>query len=96
MNIALENTEEYVDGRLKNRYGDTFIRGNNGKIVYVIFDSSPTDAIPQYCISVLKSLRTHDNKKNVWKGSYMGFMRSTSMKGSHVLLERLFRCGQLL
>lgn len=31
MNIALENTEEYVDGNLKNRYGDTFIRGNNGK-----------------------------------------------------------------
>lgn len=31
MNIALENTEEYVDGRLKNTYGDTFIRGNNGR-----------------------------------------------------------------
>lgn len=31
MNIALENTEEYVEGRLKNTYGDTFIRGNNGK-----------------------------------------------------------------
>jgi hypothetical protein len=30
MNIALENTQEYVDGRLKNSYGDTFIRGNNG------------------------------------------------------------------
>ncbi|KAI9311252.1 U6 snRNA-associated Sm-like protein LSm6, partial [Dichotomocladium elegans] len=29
MNIALENTEEYVDGVFKNRYGDTFIRGNN-------------------------------------------------------------------
>lgn len=32
MNIALENTEEYVDGKLKNRYGDTFIRGNNGTL----------------------------------------------------------------
>jgi ABC-type cobalamin transport system permease subunit len=31
MNIALENTEEYVDGKLKNKYGDTFVRGNNGK-----------------------------------------------------------------
>jgi U6 snRNA-associated Sm-like protein LSm6 len=31
MNIALENTEEYVNGQLKNSYGDTFIRGNNGK-----------------------------------------------------------------
>lgn len=29
MNIALEQTEEYVDGQLKNRYGDCFIRGNN-------------------------------------------------------------------
>ena len=31
MNIAMEQTEEYVDGELKNRYGDAFIRGNNGK-----------------------------------------------------------------
>lgn len=31
MNIALEQTEEYVGGQLKNKYGDAFIRGNNGK-----------------------------------------------------------------
>ena len=30
MNIALEQTEEHVDGRVTNRYGDAFIRGNNG------------------------------------------------------------------
>ena len=30
MNIAMEQTEEYVDGQLKNKYGDCFIRGNNG------------------------------------------------------------------
>ena len=30
MNIALEQTEEYVNGRVINRYGDAFIRGNNG------------------------------------------------------------------
>lgn len=30
MNIAMEMTEEYINGELKNRYGDTFIRGNNG------------------------------------------------------------------
>ena len=29
MNIAMEHTEEYVDGQLKNKYGDCFIRGNN-------------------------------------------------------------------
>ena len=30
MNIAMEQTEEYQDGQLKARYGDCFIRGNNG------------------------------------------------------------------
>ena len=30
MNIAMEQTEEYVNGSVTNRYGDTFIRGNNG------------------------------------------------------------------
>ena len=36
MNIAMEQTEEYVDGQLKSKYGDCFIRGNNGvcKILY--------------------------------------------------------------
>ncbi|KAF8245342.1 LSM-domain-containing protein [Wilcoxina mikolae CBS 423.85] len=33
MNIALEKTEEYVAGRLRNRYGDVFIRGNN--VLYI-------------------------------------------------------------
>ena len=31
MNIALEKTEEYVGGQLKHKYGDVFIRGNNGR-----------------------------------------------------------------
>ena len=31
MNIALEQTEEYVNGQLKNKFEDAFIRGNNGK-----------------------------------------------------------------
>ena len=30
MNIAMEQTEEFVDGQLKQKYGDCFIRGNNG------------------------------------------------------------------
>lgn len=30
MNIALEKTEEYVNGKLRNSYGDAFVRGNNG------------------------------------------------------------------
>ena len=34
MNIALEQSEEYVNGQLKNKYGDAFIRGNNGEQAY--------------------------------------------------------------
>ena len=30
LNIALEQTEEYVNGQLKQKYGDAFLRGNNG------------------------------------------------------------------
>lgn len=37
MNIALEQTEEYVNGQLKNKYGDAFIRGNNGKSMHMIY-----------------------------------------------------------
>jgi len=33
MNIAMEYTEEYVDGQLKCKYGDAFIRGNN--VLYI-------------------------------------------------------------
>ncbi|CAL6414224.1 unnamed protein product [Bathycoccus prasinos] len=33
MNIAMEHTEEYVNGQLKNKYGDAFIRGNN--VLYI-------------------------------------------------------------
>lgn len=33
MNIALEQTEEYVNGVVTNRYGDAFIRGNN--VLYI-------------------------------------------------------------
>jgi len=31
MNIALEKTVEYVGGQVRNKYGDVFIRGNNGE-----------------------------------------------------------------
>lgn len=32
MNIALEKTVEYVNGEVRNKYGDVFIRGNNGTV----------------------------------------------------------------
>lgn len=34
MNIALEQTEEHVNGRVTNKYGDAFIRGNNGQCCF--------------------------------------------------------------
>ncbi|PFH45468.1 hypothetical protein AMATHDRAFT_119618, partial [Amanita thiersii Skay4041] len=33
MNIALEQTEELVNGRVTNQYGDAFVRGNN--VLYI-------------------------------------------------------------
>lgn len=30
MNIALEKTDEYVNGKKRRSYGDAFVRGNNG------------------------------------------------------------------
>ena len=35
MNIAMEDTEEFVDGALKSAYGDAFIRGNNGTHIFL-------------------------------------------------------------
>jgi len=42
MNIAMEQTEEYVNGQLKARYGDCFIRGNNGKTFKIIRTTKKT------------------------------------------------------
>ena len=35
MNIALENTMEYVTGNLQKSYGDSFLRGNNVSYITV-------------------------------------------------------------
>ena len=31
MNVYLKQCEENIDGEMKNRYEEIFIRGNNGK-----------------------------------------------------------------
>ncbi|KAG6037849.1 U4/U6-U5 snRNP complex subunit lsm6 [Claviceps sp. LM77 group G4] len=36
MNIALEKTEEYVNGAKRRDYGDAFVRGNN--VMYISAD----------------------------------------------------------
>lgn len=35
MNISLEKTEEYVDGKFRRSYGEAFVRGNNGSPLFV-------------------------------------------------------------
>ena len=37
MNIALEKTEEYVNGTKRRTYGDAFVRGNNGESLVPCF-----------------------------------------------------------
>lgn len=33
MNIALEESKELVEGKVTNKFGDAFIRGNTGKLI---------------------------------------------------------------
>ena len=44
MNVAMEQTEEYVDGQLQNQYGDAFIRGNN--VLYISASKEASAAPP--------------------------------------------------
>jgi small nuclear ribonucleoprotein (snRNP)-like protein len=45
MNIALEKTQEYINGIYKRDYGDAFIRGNNGN-VYIQYPPQLTKIYP--------------------------------------------------
>ncbi|KAM0802857.1 hypothetical protein BDR22DRAFT_802538 [Usnea florida] len=42
MNISLEKTEEYVDGKMRRSYGEAFVRGNNGILHYL---RNPTERV---------------------------------------------------
>lgn len=37
MNIALEDTKEFVEGKMRRNYGDAFVRGNNGVFFFLLF-----------------------------------------------------------
>ena len=39
MNVAMEGTEEYHDGKHVQSFGDTFIRGNN--VLYISAENEP-------------------------------------------------------
>lgn len=55
MNIALEQTEEHVNGVVTNRYGDAFIRGNNGQYCLRYEKNSLLSFLVQYCTYQLQS-----------------------------------------
>ena len=74
MNIALEQTEEYVNGQLKNKYGDAFIRGNNGRsLMFTVasYELSMSVPTPVFIVQILcttfsmfcSSLYQHNSKK---------------------------------
>lgn len=49
MNIALEQTKELVNGKLRRNYGDAFVRGNNGRSFlysFAFFACLPSDGLP--------------------------------------------------
>ncbi|KRY40117.1 U6 snRNA-associated Sm-like protein LSm6 [Trichinella spiralis] len=58
LNVALEQTEEYANGQLKQKYGDAFIRGNNvlyistqkrlGKLFHIFIENGKWSLFPRY------------------------------------------------
>ncbi len=59
MNIALEQTEEHVNGVVTNRYGDAFIRGNNGAWLYFYVMQCVNLTRKQFCTSLLQKYYRH-------------------------------------
>jgi len=52
MNIALEDTKEVVNGRVRKNYGDAFIRGNNGEwLDHSILKTADAYDVLQSCTS---------------------------------------------
>ena len=56
LNIAMEQTEEYVDGQLKAKYGDCFLRGNNGACGASWFGCNPIASLTLYVSIMFSSL----------------------------------------
>lgn len=62
MNIALEQTEEHVNGTVTNRYGDAFIRGNNGSTVpfaLLLADDFSHSTLHISCRTLIKHCRAY-------------------------------------
>ena len=68
MNIAMEQTEEYFNGQLKNKYGDAFLRGNN--VLYIAEDSKRWNLFVWFVQGKHGCLLTSSTKKKYLLGEY--------------------------
>ena len=59
MNIALEQTNEIVDGKVRRNYGDAFVRGNNGMLLLFLRAALGRDEILMFAMQSCTSLPTH-------------------------------------
>lgn len=79
MNIALEKTEEYVNGQKRRSYGDAFVRGNNGKSrnpnhldkIDSLTESSPSHV--HLCRLVVQTSPDDATAGSLWPGRCMGY-----------------------
>lgn len=96
MNIALEKTEEYVNGAKRREYGDAFVRGNNGEasLVRPVADGS-ADGFPShvhFCRLVSAGLSKRQKSRSLFP-FVIGLMpcRSLAGHGSTTLSFPFFR-----
>uniref|UniRef100_G3PYQ5 U6 snRNA-associated Sm-like protein LSm6 n=1 Tax=Gasterosteus aculeatus aculeatus TaxID=481459 RepID=G3PYQ5_GASAC len=80
MNIAIEQTEEYVNGQLKNKYGDAFLRGNN--VLYI-----STQKRKAYCRAAQGSKNKRWLPKCMVKAGQVGRSRDLSLARRPLLVD---------
>jgi hypothetical protein len=61
MNIALEGTREFVDGKMRRSYGDAFVRGNNGAFFFFFFQASARNGCSVWVASKVVFMRKGAN-----------------------------------
>jgi len=59
MNIALEQTKEIVDGKMRRNYGDAFVRGNNGMLDLEHGTVNDANDLSQSCTSQPTHRKSH-------------------------------------